>query len=236
MVPILAVLAAAVCIRLSLWQFDRLGQRRARNAAARAILAEPPLLLSDTTDSVPPWRRVVAAGRWDTAHELVLRQQSFRGTPGVVLVTPLILAGGTRAVLVERGFMPSPDGMTLPDSTAPDSESGQVTGVALPIEAHGDSGRPLLRNGQLTFNRLDRDAAAHRVPLPIFSVVLRESDSLPGHDLPRRLAPPELDDGPHLSYAIQWIAFALIALVGAGVWLRQGGQGGQGGQGEPKLS
>jgi cytochrome oxidase assembly protein ShyY1 len=34
------------------------------------------------------------------------------------------------------------------------------------------------------------------------------------------LDPPPLDDGPHLSYAIQWFAFTLIALVFAGIMLR----------------
>ena len=29
-----------------------------------------------------------------------------------------------------------------------------------------------------------------------------------------RLPPPALDEGPHLSYAIQWFSFAAIALIG----------------------
>jgi surfeit locus 1 family protein len=229
-VPVVAVLVAAVCVRLSIWQFDRLGQRRALNAVARGLLALPPVRPDAPGDSIAPWRRVAVTGRWDTAHQLVLRQQSFLGTPGVVLVTPVLVGDGARAILVERGFIPSPDGMTLPDGTAPTGDSAHVTGVALPIETHGDSGRPLLRHGQRTYNRLDRDAVTSHVPFPVYDVVVRESDSMPGHDLPRRLALPALDDGPHLSYAIQWIAFALIALVGAGVWLKKGGQG------EPKLS
>jgi surfeit locus 1 family protein len=224
-VPVVAVLVAAVCVRLSIWQFDRLGQRRALNAVARGLLALPPVRPDAPGDSIAPWRRVAVTGRWDTAHQLVLRQQSFLGTPGVVLVTPVLVGDGARAILVERGFIPSPDGMTLPDGTAPTGDSARVAGVALPIETHGDSGRPLLRHGQRTYNRLDRDAVTSHVPFPVYDVVVRESDSMPGHDLPRRLALPALDDGPHLSYAIQWIAFALIALVGAGVWLKKGGQG-----------
>ena len=29
------------------------------------------------------------------------------------------------------------------------------------------------------------------------------------------MEPPALDDGPHLSYAIQWFGFALIGVIGA---------------------
>ena len=42
-----------------------------------------------------------------------------------------------------------------------------------------------------------------------------------GANAPIRLPPPRLDDGPHLSYAIQWFAFAAIALAGAVVVARR---------------
>jgi surfeit locus 1 family protein len=35
------------------------------------------------------------------------------------------------------------------------------------------------------------------------------------------LGPPELDEGPHLSYAIQWFIFATIAAVGYPILLRR---------------
>ncbi|HEX7119475.1 MAG TPA: SURF1 family protein [Longimicrobiales bacterium] len=34
---------------------------------------------------------------------------------------------------------------------------------------------------------------------------------------PTRIGPPELDRGPHLSYAVQWFCFAAIAVIGWGV-------------------
>jgi surfeit locus 1 family protein len=46
-------------------------------------------------------------------------------------------------------------------------------------------------------------------------------DQTPSPGLPRRWPPPSLDDGPHLSYAIQWFSFALIILVGTGALLRK---------------
>jgi cytochrome oxidase assembly protein ShyY1 len=32
---------------------------------------------------------------------------------------------------------------------------------------------------------------------------------------------PELDEGPHLSYTVQWFSFALIILVGTFILLRK---------------
>jgi cytochrome oxidase assembly protein ShyY1 len=42
-----------------------------------------------------------------------------------------------------------------------------------------------------------------------------------------RFALPVLDDGPHRSYAIQWFCFAIIALVGAGIVVRNDRRQGQ---------
>ena len=70
--------------------------------------------------------------------------------------------------------------------------------------------------------RLSYDVVATAVPYPvapIYVVVL--SDSIVAADRIARLSPPPLDDGPHLSYAIQWFAFATVALVGAGVVIKQ---------------
>jgi cytochrome oxidase assembly protein ShyY1 len=38
---------------------------------------------------------------------------------------------------------------------------------------------------------------------------------------PRRLPPPELTNGPHLSYVIQWFSFATIILVGTAALFRK---------------
>ncbi|HEX2201797.1 MAG TPA: SURF1 family cytochrome oxidase biogenesis protein, partial [Longimicrobium sp.] len=109
----------ALCVRLGFWQLDRLEQRRARNAALAARIAEPPLVLDAATlraIAADPARyvdrRARAAGAYDAAGEVVLRGRASGGNPGVHLVTPLVLPGGT-AVLVNRGWVPSPDAATV---------------------------------------------------------------------------------------------------------------------------
>ena len=62
-----------------------------------------------------------------------------------------------------------------------------------------------------------------RIGKPIHAVQLvMTSDSVARADsVPRRLPPPVVDMGPHRSYATQWFAFAIIAVVGGVVLFRR---------------
>ena len=195
-----AILVATVCVFLGRWQLDRLAQRRARNAVLAARLALPPLpvgrdILADSARQ----RRVVAQGVYDFSAERTWPGRSFQGTPGVALVTPLRLADGS-AVLVDRGWAPSPDAFHVDHTLYGEPDTATVTGIAL-IPPRG---------------RGDVDVTGF---LP-FVIQLESAD--PARGLPRRWPSPAFDDGPHLSYAIQWFSFAVIALVGTAVLIRKG--------------
>ena len=197
---VVAIVVAAGCVRLGIWQLDRLSQRRARNAVLAARLALPPLPVRRgvTADSARQ-RRVVAQGVYDFSAERTWPGRSFQGTPGVALVTPLRLADGS-AVLVDRGWVPSPDAFHADHELYREPDTATVTGIALiPPRGRGDV------------------AVAGFLP---FVIQLESPDPTAG--LPRRWPPPALDNGPHLAYAIQWFSFALIALVGTAVLLRTG--------------
>jgi surfeit locus 1 family protein len=195
-----ALLIAGVCARLGVWQLDRLSQRRARNAAQLARLALPPLevhrgLPADSAEQ----RRVTAHGVYDFSAERTWPGRSFEGTPGVALITPLRLADGA-AVLVDRGWVYSPDAFHVDHGAYRESDTATVSGIAfVPPRGRGDV-----------------DVAGF---LPF---VLQIEGRDPAKGLPRRWPPPVFDNGPHLSYAIQWFSFALIALVGTAALLRKG--------------
>jgi len=195
-----AILVATVCVFLGRWQLDRLAQRRARNAVLAARLALPPLpvgrdILADSARQ----RRVVAQGVYDFSAERTWPGRSFQGTPGVALVTPLRLADGS-AVLVDRGWAPSPDAFHVDHTLYREPDTATVTGIALiPPRGRGDV------------------AVTGFLP---FVIQLESAD--PARGLPRRWPSPTFDDGPHLSYAIQWFSFAVIALVGTAVLIRKG--------------
>ena len=216
--PVLLVVVAIVCVRLGIWQTHRLHDRRAANRIALAARAAPAVELRAAADAPAhlAGRRIRAIGHYDRAHELVLRGVTFEGSPGVQVVTPLMLSDGG-AILVKRGFVPAPDAVSANLTGLDEPGEVTVTGLALPIENERRGGAPLTRNGRITWARLDLADLRARSPYPLLdSYILQTPDSaLPS--LPWRIAEPALDDGPHLSYALQWFGFALTALTVAAI-------------------
>lgn len=206
---IVALAVAIVCVRLGVWQLDRLGQRRAKNAVVAARLALPPIELGGRgipADSALQ-RRIVVRGVYDFARERVRPGRSFDGTPGVALVTPLRLPDGS-AVLVDRGWVPSPDAYHVDQTVYREPDTATVEGLGIiPPRGHGDVDPGRLRDS---------------LPYPLLPFAVQQTGVAPlRRGLPRRWAPPGLDDGPHLSYAIQWFSFALIIVVGTTALLRK---------------
>jgi surfeit locus 1 family protein len=207
------VAAALVCARLGLWQVHRLRERRAANAEALAARSKPPIMIEEGEAAGAGLvdRRIVASGRYDDDHPIILRGRVYQGVPGVEIVSPLLFHDGRSAVLVNRGFVPAPDAFTVDPAQLRESGTVRVEGIALPILSGGGA---LLQQGEETsWARLDLAALRARLPYPISPVYIRQlpDSSLPR--FPRRLEPLPLDDGPHLSYAIQWFSFSVMALV-----------------------
>ena len=208
------VLVAAAFVRLGFWQLGRLEERRAANREAAAAREAPVRELAVGAD----WsaeelneRWVEASGVFDHEHELVIRGQAFQGTPGVLVVTPLRLAASDSAVLVLRGFVPAADAVRANLDSLREPGAKRVRGLATPIPS--GHGQPLEHGGRTTWARLDLGPVRERLPYPILPVLLRQTPDSTLPRLPRRLPPPELSDGPHLSYAVQWFAFAAMSVA-----------------------
>jgi surfeit locus 1 family protein len=150
---------------------------------------------------------------------MVLRGRQYRGVPGVEIVSPLLLEDNRTAVLVSRGFVPSPDAFSADPDALRETGVVRVQGIAIPIDSGG--GSPLRHSRNTTWARLDLKALRAALPYPIHPVYIRLSPDTTRSRFPRPIDPPPLDDGPHLSYAIQWFAFAVLAVVFGIVILKQ---------------
>jgi len=125
------------------------------------------------------------------------------------VVTPLLLDDG-RAIAINRGFVAL-------DQTPPPPPSGTVTvGGILRGSEQRRSGQAREADGELTeMFRLDLDRLATQVEPELLPVALLAQASVPTDDPMLQSVPlPELSEGSHLSYAIQWIIFAVCVAVG----------------------
>ena len=214
LLQVLTLVVVATCVRLGIWQLDRLEQRRAFNALVRAreaMPAEPIARLLPTGGAARPddvaYRRATAEGRYDPAREVLLFGRALGGRPGSHVLTPLLLPDG-RAIVVDRGWVPLDVEDAPVPGAAPPASPVRVEGVLLPPETDDPAA--------LAGDRMDRvslAALARRLPYPMLPVYLelRRQEPPPG-PLPRPAPPPELTEGPHLSYAVQWFQFAAVAV------------------------
>jgi surfeit locus 1 family protein len=223
---VVAVVVAAVCTRLGIWQLDRLDQRRARNAAIVSATALPPIeLRGDSLAAVMRhpdayhYRRAVVEGSYDAAHDFLLRGRAMAGRPGVHVVTPLRIAGTDTAVLVLRGWLPSPDAATADPRPSAEPGAREVRGIIQTLQTEGGA-IPMQEtvNGDTvsTFQRIDPRALRPTIPYPLLPVYLQILPSPPSSAAAplARVPLPPLDEGPHLGYAIQWFGFAAVAILG----------------------
>jgi surfeit locus 1 family protein len=225
---LVAVVAAAGCVRLGLWQLSRLEERRAFNARLYARFAAPPVPLAalptDTAES--RYRRVALEGTWDTTREVRLVSRTRNGSPGINFVTPLRRAGTDTVVLVNRGWVYAQDAKTPAEPARWRPRRDTATGVAfVDVFPMGLPGPATVEGDTAVIRRLEPAALRARWPYPIaaYYLVLQPSatdTTIERDSTPVRLALPPMSEGPHRSYALQWFAFATVAVVGAGVFVR----------------
>lgn len=216
--PSLAVLLLLpVLLWLGFWQLDRAEQKRAWLTKLESALQRETIDLNAAQPAYETLthRRVVAHGRYDPAHQLLLDNQVRDKQPGYLVLTPLRLASSDVAVLVDRGWVPlSPDRSQLPEITVTAEplavrgviDRGPSIGLKLGI-ATAESGWPL-RLQYLDFTLLNQ-----RLPYRLLPYLVRLAPDQPqGY---RRDWQPVTEMGPatHIGYAVQWFGLALALVV-----------------------
>ena len=218
---ILAISFAAVSISLGFWQLRRLGQRRAANAllASRRFAAEVPLDAVPSDTARAHFRRARVRGTYDYPHEILLTLRGRNGSPGVNILTPIRRAGNDTAVLVNRGWVYSPDGMTVETKPWREGDSVDANGFVEVFPTRGPFDQPN-QSRPRSMRRLDRSALIKLFPYPIANYYLVLTDSARSGG-PPRIEPAPLDEGPHRDYAIQWFSFAAISIGGLVIFLKR---------------
>ena len=213
---IAVALLAVLAYRLGEWQFSRLKEREARNVVTERNLAAEPapvdevLAVGRPVDPQDEWRRVRATGRYLDNESVVIRYQTRDGKAGVDVVTPLVTGSGA-ALLVDRGWLPTGNvGTARPE--LPAAPSGEVSVVGwVRADATGDSAVVQDRSAR----SVSSAEIADTVPFPVYGgfLDLRSETPEPAEPLVKT-DPPDLSEGPHFFYGLQWWFFAALAVFG----------------------
>lgn len=214
----LVVVAALAWLawRLGEWQFDRLADRKERNAVVERNEALPPapvtevLAEGEEVGSEEQWRVVEATGTYDVEDTVVVRYRTREGASGVDVVVPLVLDDGS-ALLVDRGWVATGNrGATADELPAPPSGEVTVTGWVRQ-DATGDSTAVT----DASTRAIDSERIGEALERPVLGgfVDLRSESPEPATPL-LRAELPELDNGPHFFYGLQWWFFGVLAVFG----------------------
>ncbi len=227
---VVVIALAWVAWRLGEWQFHRLSERQDRNAVVERNENLPPapvtdvLTVGDDVSSDEQWRVVEATGTYAVEDTVVVRYRTRDGVSGVDLVVPLVLSDGT-ALLVDRGWLATETRGSTPDEL-PDPPPGEVTVTGwVRQDAAGDSTAVTDQSTRsISSDRIG--AALDRRVLGGFVDLRSES---PEPETPLEVAElPDLDNGPHFFYGLQWWFFGLLALFGFGYLVYDEARGGRG--------
>jgi len=228
---LLVLAGGALCVRLGIWQLDRLEQRRSFNTHVEAMWEAEPLTLTgqpmqDLTTQ--EYRAVQISGTYDFERQIVLRNRYFQSQYGYDLLTPLLLDDGT-AVLVERGWIPA-DGNDSPADWRQYDQPGRVAieGQIRLGQAKPDFGGvpdPTLAPGQTSldyWNIVNLERIQQQMPYALLPVFVQPATDPQDVEPPIPFQPEiELSEGPHLGYAGQWFTFAAILVLGYPFYLRK---------------
>jgi cytochrome oxidase assembly protein ShyY1 len=215
----LAVGAIAVgLVSLGLWQLDRHAERGAEVARIAAVVQAPPAPLDRVLLEDDPYLRLAAVtGTYVPEGEVRLGPRSRNDLPGFEVLTPLRLPDG-RTLVVDRGWVPL-------DEVPPPPPAGRVSATVRVREP--GTARQVLRadDGSVELvSAVDLDVLREGLERPVTDawVEVVDEEARAAGAIPRPAEPPRAPGSAnHLSYAVQWFAFAAIGLVGYPLLLRR---------------
>ncbi len=227
---IIVLSAVTLFASLGFWQLRRHAQKVDYNAVLESRLVTTPMTFSDLksnfvldeeigAEDSAAYRAVTISGQYDASQELLVRNREYSGRPGYHVVTPLIFDEG-QAILVDRGWVAAELEQAGQLSVA-DAPEGvvEVEGMLLPEHdpPTGPVGAKDPAEGILEkVFWVDVERLSQQMPYELEPAYIRLKAQTPTQtgEYPVPAPIPELSNGPHIDYALQWFAFALVTICG----------------------
>ena len=203
-------------IRLSDWQFDRYNTRIQNNEITTTALSSEPINLTDLSQvsDLKDWQKVSIKGEFVNSDAKLLRRQYLESSLGFWVITPLKL-DNDQVILVNRGWIPIAESSTS-QQEIPSSPQGDVTIIGY-VQTLKDTRR---EPEDLPLNQINYLNSTNFSSQPLSTNYLQLASMTPMDNQVAIIPLPELSNGPHFSYAIQWILFALMLPIGWYVLLK----------------
>lgn len=208
-----------VLLALGMWQLDRSEQKQVllqlQEQAGATQLLKLSTAIEDKTDRLR-YRRVEVSGRYDVAHQFLIDNQINGGKTGYFVLTPLVLTGETKAVLVNRGWIPqNPDRTVLPDLQINNAEtiiSGRINhfpsvGIKLAGAEIPTAAWPSV------VQVVDSNVLAKKLGYSLFQFQVELDKELPDGFKREWQTSTVMLPEQHTAYAIQWFALALTLTI-----------------------
>ncbi|WP_300679496.1 SURF1 family protein [Nocardioides sp.] len=205
------------------WQFGRLTDRKESNSIVRTNESQTAtpvgnvLSVGSKVGKKSEWLLVTATGTYDPTKTITWRYRSNDRTDeaGIDVVVPFVTTSGT-TLFVDRGFIANDGNDTLTKVPAPPTGTVTVEGYVR-ADGTGDSTKV---DGSLNTRSLSSVTAAKATGLTSYGgwLQLKSEDPAPA-SAPEPAGLPDLGNGPHFFYGIQWWFFGLLAIVGFGYLL-----------------
>jgi len=206
-------------IALGMWQLDRSAQKRAFLKAQEQAIATETLHLTaaiENNTEALRYRNVEVSGHYDVAHQFLIDNQISDGKAGYFVLTPFILTGETKAVLVNRGWIPlNQNRSILPDLQINKTEA-VITGRINNFPSVGIklAGAEIPSEGWPSIVQVvDSNVLAKKLGYPLFQFQVELAKELPDGFKREWHTTTIMQPEQHTAYAIQWFVLALTLTI-----------------------
>jgi cytochrome oxidase assembly protein ShyY1 len=222
----MAIVFAVACVLLSRWQFGRNEETVAANTLVtrnyNAVPVAPSVLLPSKSSysAQDEWRTVLLVGEYLPAKQLLVRDRVLGDNPGFEVLTPFRETDGS-IFIVDRGWVSVGTKQTAPDYVPPAPTGTEHVVARLQQSETVLPGRvaPTGEISEINLPTVARMSQLSDVYTGAYGLLASESPK--PAERPIAAAKPVLDPGPFLSYAFQWILFAVMGFSGLAWALRQ---------------
>ena len=209
----IALLLIIFCLWGSQWQYHRGVDRHARNAVIQDRIAQSPIELKSVSGALIDfeWQTVSVEGVFDNEKQILLRNRYNDGKYGYEVLT-LFKSTANKSFWVDRGWVQAGATATTPPvvTEVPTSQVSITGRLRLDSSLPRGSFFALPGKGEGLVSELNAQSQLNTEKFYIDLLSGSEPSLTP--DVTAQL--PELSDGPHMAYALQWIFFAGLVIYG----------------------